>query len=122
MRKTFSLAFAKRRTELRFVIYDLMCCLQKPTLQTRSLFVFLSLIYFSNPTTQTSSTTTTTIILLCNFYYHYRHVVIAYPDSCKNVIKNNSFKLCVSYRGKISKSGKYIYTTRIVILQVQSPK
>lgn len=29
MRKTFSLAFAKRRAELRFVIYDLMCCLQK---------------------------------------------------------------------------------------------
>lgn len=39
-------------------------------------------------------------LLLWYFYHHYRHVVVAYTDSCKNVIKNKSFKLCAPYRGK----------------------
>lgn len=79
MRKTFSLAFAKRRAELRFVIYDLMCCLQKThSLNSISLRAAISYLFFQS----NSPNLYYYYHHQCGYsYYHHRHRVVAYPDS-----------------------------------------
>lgn len=114
MRKTFSLAFAKRRAELRFVIYDLMCCLQKThslnSISRCRYLLFIFPIQLPKPP------------LPLYYYYH----VVAHPDSW-NVIKSKSFKLCVSRKKSSSSQNTMHYyslspLSRIEPLSLLIPK
>lgn len=106
MRKTFSLAFAKRRAELRFVIYDLMCCLQK-THSLNSISPVPRYLLFIFP-----------IQLPKNLDYALQLLsrcsarAYIYLDSW-NVIKNKSFKLRVSRKNLLSSPNTmhYYYCT-----------
>jgi len=115
MRKTFSLAFAKRRTELRFVIYDLMCCLQKThslnSISSCRYLLFIFPIQLPKPP------------LLLYYYYYY---VVAHPNSW-NVIKSKSFKFCVSRKKSLSSQNTMHYyslspLSRIEPLSLLIPK